>query len=154
MSLKSSNANVVTEILLVKSGRQLDDTAANATKTIEILLRLQIRGNHTEIRTRSKQQRREQRRPHHNIRHRHTPAAGLARYASDMKAKSNRTIGKRGVAQPSHPRCRHALAKNTRGRCDRQQATERHRRVHYRIRIAALVMLISDFESTDEAAAG
>ncbi len=107
----------------------------------------------SEVGRRAEEQRREQRWSHHNVGHRQAPSTGLACNAANVKAEAHNAVGKREKREPPHPRLRGAPRKDRGEARDCECARKQHGRVHYRVGVAAAVVLVADLHRADRAGA-
>src|ERR1700722_11015437 len=107
-----------------------------------IFLALQVAGDDAQISTRAEKQGRKQRWTHHDVGDGEAPSTRFPCDTADMKTKAHETIDqrkktgvtKKGFGQPP--------AKKPAQTGSSESAREDDRRIHYRIRVAALVVLI------------
>src|ERR1039458_6801999 len=149
MLLETADANVIPESQAARRKRCVYCQAAYAV----ILFTLQIAGDDTEISACAEEKRSKKWRPHHDVGNRKAPSAGLARDAANMKAESNHSISQRQKTSVTKKCCGELPAKDCANTRSRKGAGENNRRIHYGIRVAALVMLIGDLHTADDARA-
>src|SRR6201996_6913215 len=147
MLLKSSIAKIRPPV----GASCLDHLSQLVPNPIQVLFAAQIGRHQSQIGTGAKEKRSENWWSHNDVGNWEAPATRLSCYTTHMKAKPDDAIGKRDDADQAKSSARSHTAEDAQQSSYGKRATQQDRRIHHGIAVAALVMLVTDFQAAGDA---